>query len=407
MLTEAKIRATNATEKPLKLFDGGGLYMLINPNGSRWWRLKYRYAGRERGISLGVYPEVLLKDARARRDEARRLLSNGIDPSSDRQGQKAAREHTFESVAREWLALQEKPAAHTTQAALAPSTLAKTRYQLESLLFPEIGSHAIADIDAPRLLAALKKVENRGTHDTAHRTKQLAGRVFRYAIATGRAKHDPSGDLRGALAPVVVQNYAAITEPIRIGQLLRAIYDYQGQPTTVAALKLAALTFVRPGELRRAEWSEFDLDAAEWRIPAERMKMGDAHIVPLAPQAVEILLRLQTITGDGRYVFPSLRTRARPLSDNAINAALRRLGYGKEEMCGHGFRALASTCLNEQGYAPDLIELQLAHVERNKVRAAYNRATRLAERRTMMEQWARYLDGLRAGAKVVPLKRSA
>lgn len=407
MLTEAQIRSVKTTDKPLKLFDGGGLYLLVNPNGGRWWRLKYRHVGRERGISLGVYPDVTLKDARARRDEARRLISNGIDPSAERKDLKAAREHTFEVVAREWLTLQETPPAHSKLAALAPATLAKTRYQLESLLIPEIGSQPIAEIDAPRLLDALRKIEARGTHETAHRTKQLAGRVFRYAIATGRAQHDPSGALRGALAPVVVQNRAAITEPIRIGELLRAIDGYQGQLSTASALKLAPLVFVRPGELRGAEWSEFDLDAAEWRIPAERMKMGEAHIVPLSAQALEVLRRIQRVTGSGRYVFPSLRTTARPISENTINAALRRLGYPKEEMCGHGFRALASTCLNEQGWPPDVIELQLAHAERNKVRAAYNRAQRIAERRTMMQAWADYLDGLRAGSNIVPLRRSA
>jgi integrase len=407
MLTEAKIRAVKATHKPLKLFDGGGLYLLVHPSGGRWWRFKYRLGGRERGISLGVYPEVGLKGARVRRDDARRLVSSGVDPSAARREQKAAREHTFEGIAREWLALQEKPPAHSKHAALSEATLAKTRYQLQSLLYPEIGSMPIVEIDAPRLLAALRKIENRGTHETAHRTKQLAGRVFRYAIATGRGRHDPSGDLRGALAPTVVQNRAAITDPVRIGELLRAIDGYQGQPTTAAALKLAPLTFVRPGELRAAEWAEFDLDASEWRIPAERMKMGELHIVPLANQAVEILRKLSLVTSSGRYVFPSLRTTMRPISENTVNAALRRLGYGKEEMCGHGFRALASTCLNEQGWAPDLIELQLAHAERNKVRAAYNRATRLTERRKMMQAWADYLDGLREGSNVIALKRSA
>jgi integrase len=407
MLTEAQIRAARATDKPLKLFDGGGLYLLVNPNGGRWWRLKYRHAGRERGISLGVYPDVALKDARTRRDEARRLISNGVDPSTERRELKAAREQTFEGVAREWLALQEKPPAHSKHAALSASTLNKTRYQLDSLLIPEIGAQPIGEIDAPRLLAALRKIEVRGTHDTAHRTKQLAGRVFRYAIATGRARHDPSGDLRGALAPVVTQNRAAITEPVRIGELLRAIDGYQGQPATAGALKLAPLVFVRPGELRGAEWVEFDLDAAEWRIPAERMKMREAHVVPLATQAVEILRRLHALTGTGRFVFPSLRSLSRPISENTVNAALRRLGYSKEEMCGHGFRALASTCLNEQGWAPDVIELQLAHAERNKVRSAYNRAVRIAERRTMMQAWGDYLDGLRAGTNVVPFRRSA
>ncbi len=406
-LTETKIRATKATEKPVKLFDSGGLYLLVNPNGSRWWRLKYRFHGRERGISLGVFPDVTLKSARERRDEARKMIAAGTDPSEHRQTTKVARENTFASVAHEWLALQEKPPAHSKQTPLAAVTAAKARWMLDTFLVPEIGSKPIGELAAPALLDALRKIEKRGTHETAHRTKQLAGRILRYGIATGRATRDVSADLRGALAPVTTRNHAAITEPARVGELLRAIDAYGGQPVTAYALKLAPLVFVRPGELRGAEWSEFDLDAAEWRIPADRMKMREAHIVPLSTQAVEILRNLHALTGAGRYVFPSLRSRDRPMSDNTVNAALRRLGYSKDEMTGHGFRALASTCLNEQGWAPDVIELQLAHAERNKVRAAYNRASRLAERRKMMQAWADYLDGLRMGANVVPLKRSA
>jgi integrase len=406
-LTETKIRAFKATDKPVKLFDGGGLYLLVNPGGARWWRLKYRHGGRERGISLGVYPAVTLKSARERRDEARRMLASGINPSVHRKTEKGAREHTFESIAREWLALQEMPPANSKRSALAPVTAVKTRWMLDEFLVPAFGARPIAEIAAPELLAALRKIESRGKHETAHRTKQLAGRVFRYAVATGRALRDPSGDLRGALAPVNAQNRAAITEPARIGELLRAIDDYDGQPMTASALKLAPLVFVRPGELRGAEWSEFDLDAAEWRIPSNRMKMREGHLVPLSRQAVEVVRGIHALTGTGRFVFPSLRSADRPMSDNTVNAALRRLGYSKEEMTGHGFRALASTCLNEQGWAPDVIELQLAHAERNKVRAAYNRASRLAERRKMMQAWADYLDGLRAGANVTPIKRSA
>ena len=402
-LTETKIRAVKATEKPLKLFDGGGLYLLVSPNGGRWWRLKYRFDRRERGFSLGVYPDVSLKQARERRDEARRSLAAGVDPSAQRLTAKVARECTFQAVAHEWLKLQETPPAHFKRAPLAPVTLAKARWMLHEFLIPEIGSRPISNVAAPELLAALQKVEKRGTHETARRTKQLAGRVFRYAVATGRATRDPSGDLRGALAPVVTRNHPAITEPARIGALLRAIGDYEGQPVTGSALKLAPLVFVRPGELRGAEWSEFELDSAEWRIPAERMKMREAHIVPLSKQAVEILQGLKKLTGSGRYVFPSLRGHARPMSENTVNAALRRLGYSKEEMTGHGFRALASTCLNEQGWSPDLIELQLAHAERNKVRAAYNRASRLPERRNMMQAWADYLDQLRAQRVPTPL----
>jgi integrase len=257
------------------------------------------------------------------------------------------------------------------------------------------------------LLSVLRKIEGRGTHETAHRAKQHCGRVFRFAVATSRAERDITADLRGALAPVSSRHRAALTEPARIGELLRAIETYQGQPITAYALKLAPLVFVRPGELRAAEWSEFDLEASEWRIPAARMKMREPHIVPLSSQAVLILRDLQPLSGAGRYVFPSLRTPSRPMSNNTVNAALRRLGYSKDEMTGHGFRALASTCLNEQGWHPDLIELQLAHAERNKVRAAYNRAQRLSERRKMMQAWSDYLDRLRTGAEVVPIKRTA
>lgn len=396
-LTEVEIRSAKAAEKPLKLFDGGGLFLLVNPNGSRWWRLKYRHQGKERGISLGVYPEVSLKQARARRDEARRLVADGVDPSAERKAEKVSQGETFGKIAEEWLALQAKT--------LAAVTYNKARWMISEFVYPKLGSRPIIEITPPELLAVLRAIESRGTHETAHRTKQRVGQIYRYAIATGRAERDISADLRGALVPVVIKNHAAITEPLAIGQLLRAIDGYSGQPATHAALKLAPLVFVRPGELRQAEWSEINLDAGEWRIPAERMKMRELHVVPLSKQAVEILGSLRPLTGTGRFVFPSLRSNGRPMSENTINAALRRLGYANEEMTGHGFRAMASTCLNEQGWHPDLIELQLAHAERNKVRAAYNRATRLAERRKMMQTWADHLDTLRAGAEVVPLRR--
>jgi integrase len=258
------------------------------------------------------------------------------------------------------------------------------------------------------VLKVLKRIEERGIHETAHRARQRCAQVFRYAVQAARADRDPTVDLKGALAPVVKEHHASVTEPARIGELLRAIDGYKGQAVTGYALKLSPYLFVRPGELRHAEWSEFDLDGQEplWRIPEEKMKMGEQHVVPLARQAVVLLRELNSITGRGRYVFPSLRSGSRPMSDNTVNAALRRLGYTNEEMTGHGFRSLASTCLNEQGYHPDLIELQLAHAERNQVRAAYNKAKRLPERRKMMEAWADYLDGLRADANVVPLRRA-
>jgi len=276
------------------------------------------------------------------------------------------------------------------------------------LVFPYIGSRPIAKLGPLDVLKVLRRIEERGIHETAHRTRQRCAQVFRYAVQTGRAERDVTADLRGALAPVVSEHHATITEPARIGELLRAIDGYNGQAVTAYALKLSPLVFVRPGELRHAEWTEFDLDGHEplWRIPGEKMKMGEQHIVPLAKQALLLLRELKGLTGRGRYVFPSLRSGSRPMSDNTVNAALRRLGYTSDEMTGHGFRSLASTCLNEQGYHPDLIELQLAHAERNQVRAAYNKAQRLPERRKMMEAWADYLDGLRAGASVVPIKRA-
>lgn len=396
-LTEASIKAaikaamTSGTGG--KKYDERGLFLLLRPQGTRcgaWWRLKYSVNGRERGISLGTYPDVSLKRAREKRDEARKLLADGLDPSQQRQAAKVARAFTFEAVADEFLSLQAKM--------LAPVTLAKQRWILTEFLNPCIGSAPIATVGADDMLAALRAVESRGIHETAHRAKQLAGRVFRFAVATGRAKSDPTSALRGALAPVKTTNRAALTDPAEVGALLRAIDSYQGQPGTMYALRLAPLVFVRPGELRAAEWAEFELDDAQWRIPAARMKMREQHIVPLPEQAASLLRQLHALTGYSKLLFPSLSDPKRSMSNNTVNAALRRLGYTSEQMTGHGFRAMASTLLNEQGFAPDVIELQLAHAERNKVRAAYNRAQRLPERRKMMQAWANYLDKLKAGA---------
>lgn len=398
MLTETRVRAAKPRTKPYKLFDERGLYLLINPNDSRWWRLKYRLNDKEKLLSLGVYPDVSLKRAREKRDDARKLIADGLDPSDERKAQRTALADTFEAVAREWLEKQTR---------LSDATRLRDQGRLERLVFPHIGSKPIVKIKAAELLSVLRRIEARGKIETTHRARSLCSRVFRYAVASGRAEHDISAGLRGALTPLDTKNRAAITEPTRIGELLRAMDGYVGQPATQAALKLAPLTFVRPGELRAAEWSEFDLDAAIWRIPAARMKMAEQHVVPLSRQAVTILRELQALTGDGRYLFPSLRTATRCISENTVNAALRRLGFAKEEMTGHGFRAMASTCLNEQGWHPDLIELQLAHKERNKVRAAYNRAERIAERKKMMQAWADFLDGLRSTNNVVPIRRNA
>ncbi len=398
-LTEFAIRAARPQLKPYKVYDEKGLFLLVRPNGARLWRFKYSHGGVEKLLSLGAYPEVPLKRARAKRDEARGLIADAIDPSAQRKAEKSSRRDTFAALAEEWL--------ETKKVTLTESTWQRDRDQLVKLVGPYLGNRPVAGIEAPELLEVLKRLEKRGVRDTAHRVRAVCGRVFRYAIATGRATRDISADLKGALAPKGTQNYAAITDPAKVGQLMRAIADYDGQRTTHAALRLAAYLFVRPGELRGAEWSEFDLENAEWRIPAERMKMREQHIVPLSTQAVAILKELQAFTGDGLYVFPAIGPRARPISENTLGAALRRLGYTNEEMTAHGFRTLASTLLNEQGWHPDLIELQLAHKERNKVRAAYNRAQRLAERREMMQAWSDYLDGLKAGGKVVPLRASS
>ncbi|MEO5829308.1 MAG: integrase arm-type DNA-binding domain-containing protein, partial [Rhodanobacter sp.] len=388
------------TAKPGKHFDGGGLFLHVQPGG-RYWRLKYRHAGKEKLLALGVFPEVSLAEARRRRADARNLLRDGRDPSAERKlgrlNAVLASVNTFGAIASEWLEKQ-KPG-------MATITYDKAKWQLS--MVATLDSRPITEITAREIYALLKPMETAGILDTAHRVKQRVGQVFRYAITHGKAERDPVTDLRGALAPEITTSRAAITDPNKVGELLRAIEGYEGQPTTHAALRLAPLLFVRPGELRHAEWAEIDLDAAIWRIPAGKMKMREGHIVPLAPQAVAILTELKKLTGARDYVFPGLRTASRPMSENTINAALRRMGFDKETMTGHGFRALASTRLNEMGWAPDIIERQLAHAERNKVRAAYNRAQHLEERQKMMTAWADYLDALRRGGKVIAIKRKA
>lgn len=402
-LTDTTIRNSKPSEKPIRLFDGGGLYLEIAPSGGKWWRLKYRFDGKEKRISLGVYPDTGLKDARSRRDEARKLLADGVDPGQNRKTQKSVRANavtnSFELVAREWCS---KKAAKWTE-----GYQQKIITRLEKDIFPWIGARPITEIEAPDLLATLRRIENRGAIETAHRALQDCGGIFRYAIQSGRAKRDIAADLRGALTVVAEKHHASITDPKAIGDLLRVIAGYQGSLITKCGLNLAPLVFVRPGELRKAEWQEFDFEKAEWRIPATRMKMGKPHIVPLSTQAIEILKELQPLTGTSTFVFPGARTNGRPMSENTINAALRRLGYSSDEMTGHGFRSMASTLLNEQGWNPDAIERQLAHTEKNNVRAAYNYAEHLAERRRMMQGWADYLDGLKTGAVIIPFNRAA
>src|SRR6185503_6114852 len=353
LLNEAKIRSARPQERAYKLFDERGLFMLVTPTGGRLWRFRYRLGGVEKLLTLGAYPDVSLKRAREKRDDARKLVADGVDPSAKRQAERTAQADTFEAIATEWLNLQ--------RTRLVAETVGILEARLRSYLYPYLGSRPISAVTAQELLGALRRVEARGKHETAHRVRSLAARIFRYAVATGRAERDVATDLRDALAPVKARNFAAILEPARVGELLRAIHAYQGHIVTGLALKLAPLVFVRPGELRAAEWSEFDLDGAEWRIPAAKMKMGEQHIVPLSRQAVAILREVHPLTSRGRYVFPSLLTRDRPMSENTINAALRRLGYAGDEQTGHGFRSMASTLLNEQGFPPDVIELQLAH----------------------------------------------
>ncbi len=400
-LSEHQIKAARPQETAYKLTDAEGLSLLVTPSGGRLWRLRYRYAGRESMIGLGSYPATTLKLARERRDAARAQLEAGLNPSSVRAEARDRQGVTFEALAKEWLSRQ----------TFTAKTRSKAEWMLNDLVMPHLGTRPINELTAPEILAVLRRIESRGKLETCHRTKWRIGQIIRYAVATGRAERDPTGDLKGALAAAKTVNRRAITAPRRFGELLLAIDGYVGQGPTWAAMKLAPLVFVRPGELRAAQWSEFSLDgdSPEWRIPAERMKMKEEHVVPLSRQAVSVLRELQAFTGRGRLLFPSLRTSVRPISENTLNAALRRLGFSKDEMTAHGFRATASTLLNERGFAPDLIELQLAHAERNKVRAAYNRAQRLADRRQMMQQWADYLDELRAMAAspmVVPIRRN-
>jgi integrase len=403
---KAAIRKAKLAGKSVKQFDGNGLVLLIKPSGAALWRFKYIFGvkiattgkrkgkpvGIEKGISFGAYGDVPLKLAREKRDAARQLVAKGIDPSAVRKSEKLAKADSVEALALEYF---------ETRTDLTEKTLDKDRYRLKKYIFPSIGKKPIRDVEPPELLTALRRIEALKHLETAHRTLALCGRIWRFAISTGRATRDITSDLRDALKPVVVTNFAAITDPRKVGELLRAVDGYSGQPAVCAALKLSPILFVRPGELRQAEWKELDLEDSEptWRIPAGRMKGREEHVVPLPRQAVAIFRDLKAFTGDGRYLFPSLRSGDRPMSDNTINAALRRLGYPGDEQVAHGFRSIASTMLNELGWNPDAIELQLAH-KKAGVRGVYNRSVLMAERRAMMQAWADYLDGLRLGGNV-------
>lgn len=399
--------------KKYKLAAGNGLYLEVMPTGAKYWRWKYRAGGKEKRVALGVFPAVTLADARQRRDDERTKLRGGVDPAVQRKAKKLAghlaAENSFEAIAREWLA--------TKSGEWVPLHAAKVLVWLEQHVFPHVGALPIADIEAPEVLAMLRRLVTRGTLNTAGRVREVVSAIFRYGIATGSNKRNPAADLRDALPKTAAKNFAAITEPAAVAELLRALDGYQGYPVTLAALRLAPLLFQRPGELRAMAWSELDLDAGEWSIPASRRKLRRAakenprtapHVVPLSTQAVAILRELHPLTGSGTLVFPGVRDSRRPMSENTVNAGLRRLGYTTEQMTGHGFRHMASTRLNELGWNPDAIERQLSHRDRDAVRGTYNLAQYMAERRTMMQAWADYLDGLRTDTgKVVAIKRKA
>ncbi len=402
-LSDTAIRRLKPSDKPIKQADEKGLFLLVTPAGGKWWRLKYRFNGKERALSLGIYPDVSLKEARERRDAARKLLAGGVDPSEHRKTQRAAKmeraANSFEAVAREWFA------KHYPR--WAASHADKILARLENDVFPWLGGKPIAEITAPMVLACLRRIESRGALDTAHRALQNCGQVFRYAVATGRAERDPCGDLKGALPPAKPGHFAALTDPDKVAELLRAIDDVSATFVVKCALRLAPLLFVRPGELRTMRWAEVDLDRAEWCYAVSKTKTD--HLVPLSTQAIAILKELQPLTGRGQHVFPGARTNGEPLSNGALNVALRRAGYStREQHTGHGFRAMARTLLHEElGFAPEVIEHQLAHSVPDALGTAYNRTKFLEQRRAMMQQWADYLGKLKAGAEVIPLRGEA
>jgi integrase len=406
-LTDIQVRTAKPQEKDYKLTDGEGLFLLVAARGGKRWRLKYRFGGKEKLLALGIYPDVSLAEARAKRHEARNQLAHGFDPGSERKALKQVEqerqeitENSFEIVAREWhgkFCVQWSPGHAET-----------IMDRLTRDVFPWLGAKPVSEVKPVDLLAILRRIEGRGALETAHRVRTICGQVLRYAVATGRAERDSAADLRGALPPVREKHHAALTDPKEVAELLRAIEGFKGTFHVKCALQLAPMLFVRPGELRQMEWAEIDLEAKQWNIPAEKMKMKLAHIVPLSRQAVAILNELNPLTGFGRYVFPCHRSPLRPMTNNAINAALRRMGYTSDEMTGHGFRAMARTILDEVlQVRPDFIEHQLAHAVKDPNGRAYNRTAHLAERRKMMQTWADYLDELKAVAKVIPINRAA
>ncbi|TWI12719.1 tyrosine-type recombinase/integrase [Aerolutibacter ruishenii] len=402
-LSDVAVRKAKPTGKVQRLFDGFGLYLEISPTGAKLWRQKYRFGGKEKRLAHGTYPEVTLAQARERLAAARKLLAAGVDPADHKRAEKAAGDdraaNSFEVIAREWLSKRDWVPAYTS----------KVTAWLENDVFPWIGKRPVTDLAAPEFLSVARRIESRGAIESAHRVMQNCGQVMRYAIATGRARYNPVVDLKGALAPAPEKHHAAITDATDIGPLLRAIDAYKGNLVTRIALQLAPLVFVRPGELRNAEWAEIDLEAAEWNIPAAKMKMRQPHLVPLSRQAVALLEELQPLTSRSQYVFPGGRSIKRPMSDNALNAALRRMGFDKDTMTAHGFRAMARTVLDEVlHFRPDYIEHQLAHAVRDPNGRAYNRTAHLPERRKMMQAWADYLDLQKADTgTVLPFRKKS
>jgi len=395
MLTDSAVKAAKPKAKPYHLTDGLGMYLLVKPNGRKYWRMDYSLHGKRNKYAIGVYPSVSLLEARAERDKAKRLIAQGIDPIQHRKLSKAIQrkssENSFGAVALEWFAKQKQ--VWTTGHART------VEQRLHKNLTPFLASRPISEIEPPELLEVLRRIEARGAVETAHRCRTIMGQVFRYAISCGLCSRNPASDLIGALQPRNPKKMAAITEPAEVGGLMRAIDGYHGDLITRCALKFSALTFCRPGEIRHAEWAEIIWAKEEWVIPAEKMKMKRDHVVPLADQAIKVLQELHPLTGRGKYIFPSLRTPTRCMSENTVNAALRRMGIPKTEMVAHGFRSMASTLLHENGFDHDVIELQLSHVRRDQVAAAYDRSHRLPERRKMMAWYADYLDELKKADK--------
>lgn len=393
-LKDTEIRAFRPDDKPFKKADGKGLYLEVFPNGSKLWRLKYRFGGKEKRLALGSYPDVTLADARKKRDQAKVQIENGVDPSLERKRKKASAklsaDDSFNAIGAEYIAKMKKEGR-------AEATLSKAHWFL-SLLKPSIGAMPIREVDPQLLLAALKKLEGLGNYETAKRTRSFASRIFRYAVATGRASSDPAALLSGALVSAKARHYAAILEPKKLGELLRAIDGFTGSPVTKLALQIAPHVFVRPGELRHAEWHEIDFEGAVWKIPPNKMKARRPHAVPLSPQVVQLFLQLKELTGPEGYIFPAMHTSKRPMSENTVNSAFRRLGFSKEEITAHGLRSSASTLLNESGiWNPDAIERALAHGFSDAVRGAYHRGEHWDERVRMAHWWSNFLDKLKAG----------